>query len=431
MKQNRGFIGISLIFAIVLGMVAAGGAYYLEKNNLKKEIINLENNKFEETKNLSADLYPLYQNLSWGSEASSSLDTHGLKLSGFKIVSKNILDGEYSKLDTSFSEYYDIKLTSLGWVRDNQFQADGAGSSSWSYTKGDERIVFSYDSTAINQKPNEPLSCPCNMVFEIFSGKESIDKTKTIDAKVDLAIFESKTFGYLIGYSGIESSKVKISGDGKNINLFPNQSNIDTLEIVDSSYSMPSYILSVGVVTFGTNQYKKFKDNITPRHTYYFISGLKNNKSIFISIENDSDIPNYLDLSSLKISPTNSERVSTPEESANEVFKKQPGKIGNLAPELGIRWVMNVDLLSYNPKWLPGVDSTGGQYINQNTKTRNLIATRDTKMYKCGNSTDGNIISVLSDTDEFIGNISKSDYKIRLFDIAGTNITAMYEQCLP
>jgi len=44
MKQNKGFISIGLILAVILGMVAAVGTYYLEKNNFKKEIKIEENN---------------------------------------------------------------------------------------------------------------------------------------------------------------------------------------------------------------------------------------------------------------------------------------------------------------------------------------------------------------------------------------------------
>lgn len=117
----------------------------------------------------------------------------------------------------------------------------------------------------------------------------------------NLTLIESKTFGYSIGYTGIDKSKVYITGDGKSINLFPNQSNIDSLEIVDLPYNKPSYISSTSNVTFGINQYQKFKDNITPRHTYYLKTGLKNNKAILISVKNDSDNPNYLNLPSLKI----------------------------------------------------------------------------------------------------------------------------------
>jgi hypothetical protein len=116
-----------------------------------------------------------------------------------------------------------------------------------------------------------------------------------------LTIIENKTYGYSIGYSGIENKYVYTESYGKIVRLFPNQSNIDNLEIVDSTYVIPKNASSVGMVTFGTNEYKKFKDSTTSRHTYYLKSGLKNNKSILISIENNSDNPNYFDLSSLRM----------------------------------------------------------------------------------------------------------------------------------
>jgi hypothetical protein len=124
--------------------------------------------------------------------------------------------------------------------------------------------------------------------------------TENISDKVE-HIYSSDTFGYSIGYSGVDTKSVYIEGDGKKVNLFPNQSYIDSLEIIDSSYVMPKYISSIGKVVFGTNEYQKFKDNISARHTYYLKSGLKNGKSIFISVENDSDNPSYFDLASLKI----------------------------------------------------------------------------------------------------------------------------------
>ncbi len=107
----------------------------------------------------------------------------------------------------------------------------------------------------------------------------------------------SAAYGYSIEYKGIEEGK----GNDSNIFFAKDQSYVDHLEIVDYPYNIPSYFLSKGTVTYGSNVYQKFKDNITPRHTYYLKSGLKNNKAMFISVENDSDDPTYLDLSSLKI----------------------------------------------------------------------------------------------------------------------------------
>ncbi len=200
MNKNKGFIGIGLIIAIVLGVViVGGGAYYVGKSGEKKEVNNPQ-------------------------------------------VNLPIVEEENQEVEKKVEE-----------------------------KKEDISIV---------KKENK------------------------------LVMYNSKTFGYSIGYSGIDTNKVIVVGDGKSINLFPNQSNIDTLEVVDSSYSVPNYLSSNGTVKFGTNEYKKFKNNITSRNIYYLISGLQNNKSIWISVENDSDTPNYLDLASLKINTINSEIIT-------------------------------------------------------------------------------------------------------------------------
>jgi len=110
-------------------------------------------------------------------------------------------------------------------------------------------------------------------------------------------IFTSATYGYSIGYKGID--KVE-ENDGRFLFLAKDQSNVDQIQIVDPVAATTALSL-VETVTFGTNQYQKYKDNLASRHTYYFKTGLKNNKAIMISVENDSGIPNYVDLASLKI----------------------------------------------------------------------------------------------------------------------------------
>lgn len=141
--------------------------------------------------------------------------------------------------------------------------------------------------------------------------------------------------------------------------------------------------------------------------------------------------------------PTPTETTS--ETSLQEVFKNQPGAIRSLAVSGSNQWMLSVDLLSYNPNWLPGVDSTGGFFINQNPKVRNLTATKNTKTYNCGGPDgDGGKPGLLVNTPSFIsriqadintGNytIKKGQYggPVRYLDINGSSITAMYMQCLP
>lgn len=160
-----------------------------------------------------------------------------------------------------------------------------------------------------------------------------------------------------------------------------------------------------------------------------------------LSKENNSGEVKNLD-SNIKINNV-IDKVNTPnlntEEPSSEVFKDQPGAIKSLKSDGSNRWVIAVDLLSNNSKWLPGVDSTGRPFINQNSKIRSLNVTGNTKTYNCENAKP----SLLVDTSSFLStvqnNINKGDYTyknefvgpMRYFDINGINISAMYEQCLP
>ncbi len=133
---------------------------------------------------------------------------------------------------------------------------------------------------------------------------------------------------------------------------------------------------------------------------------------------------------------------------SKEFFKMQPGAIVNIVVQNDSTWVFTIDLLTRNPDWLPGNDSTPF-FNNKNPKVRSLIVTKySTKTYKC-NGAEKN--GILTETSVFIAEIQKltnirkseeekSEVKIfrknpfeytAYFDIEGTNITAMYEQCLP
>ncbi len=147
----------------------------------------------------------------------------------------------------------------------------------------------------------------------------------------------------------------------------------------------------------------------------------------------------------LSISTASTPTSTTSETSSQEVFKNQPGAIRSLAVSGNNQWIFSVDLLSYNPHWLPGVDSTGGFFINQDPKIRNLTVTKNTEAYNCGGPDgDGGKPGLLVDTSSFISQIQadinsgnytvkKGQYggPVRYLDINGSNITAMYQQCLP
>ncbi|MFA6585854.1 MAG: PsbP-related protein [Candidatus Paceibacterota bacterium] len=142
--------------------------------------------------------------------------------------------------------------------------------------------------------------------------------------------------------------------------------------------------------------------------------------------------------------------VSFNENSSTEIFKFQPGAIKSITANGNNKWILDVDLLSQNPNFLPGVGGPAGDFfINQNSKIRTLSVTSNTKAYNCG------IVSadVVSNISDFITKIQNDMVRAKLenqyriggplkitdwkfwetayFDISGTNITAMYQQCLP
>jgi hypothetical protein len=128
-----------------------------------------------------------------------------------------------------------------------------------------------------------------------------------------------------------------------------------------------------------------------------------------------------------------------------ESFIKQPGAIKSITQN-GDTWALAIDILTPNTKWLPGVDSAGGFFINKNPKIRNLIVRKNTMIYDCGAqySNGDNVGPRLQDTSNFMSKIedvidkSKTDKGLvgefgytAYFDILGSDIFVIYQQCLP
>ena len=132
------------------------------------------------------------------------------------------------------------------------------------------------------------------------------------------------------------------------------------------------------------------------------------------------------------------------EDSTSEVFKNQPGAIKSVKSQGVNSWVLVVDLLSHNPKWLPGVDGTGGFFINQNTKIRQLTIDDLTVVKGCRfqQTTNGPASPVYDYgvkvfAEMVVSEISNAGKDGRefgytaYFDINGTHIDTIYQQCLP
>jgi hypothetical protein len=137
-----------------------------------------------------------------------------------------------------------------------------------------------------------------------------------------------------------------------------------------------------------------------------------------------------------KLETENKIKVAS-ENNTDEVFNYQPGAIKSIKVIGNNKWNLEVDLLSFNPDFLPGASGRDGEFfINQNIKIRNLNVTVNTKTYDCGAGHDNNDTTpdVVEGVSSFIANIQNmisEGEATAYFDIQGTEITAIYEQCLP
>jgi hypothetical protein len=123
-------------------------------------------------------------------------------------------------------------------------------------------------------------------------------------------------------------------------------------------------------------------------------------------------------------------------------FKWQPGAVLSIVAKNDSTWIIKINLLTQNPKWLPGVAGTGNFFINLH-KILNLTISNKTKTYKCEDSCKP---ETSSKTSDFIDEIQKiiAEYKDEpeilenepyvytvYFDFDENTITALHEKCLP
>lgn len=158
----------------------------------------------------------------------------------------------------------------------------------------------------------------------------------------------------------------------------------------------------------------------------------------------DTQINTENSVSSTTTSPaaTTTSVTTSTEESSAEVFTNQPGAVKSVT-KVDAHWNIALDLLSYKPDWLPGVNE---RFMNQSTKIRTLRVTTSTKTYNCVDTHATLLVDVptyMSQIQKTIDRV-KAELKFRVggqpimtdwalydFDIRGENITAIYQPCLP
>lgn len=170
MKKHR----IKIVLLLVLAVLCIAYLYFFVlPNSITSTVVLRDENTTQAstTKNMVADVYPLYESLTWGDETPVSKTLGTTTVQGFEVSSQDIKNvTDISGYAVPFRHYFDEILSARGWKQDPLYDADGAGSSEWTYTKGSQYIVLSYESASLNQAKDQPFSCPCTTTFEIFSG---------------------------------------------------------------------------------------------------------------------------------------------------------------------------------------------------------------------------------------------------------------------
>ncbi len=86
MNKNKGFIGIGLILAIVLGVaVVGGGAYYLGKSGNKQEVKSPENVLLDSQ---NQNIQPIKQNQNLPVVENTKVVTSSIKVLSIRITEK-------------------------------------------------------------------------------------------------------------------------------------------------------------------------------------------------------------------------------------------------------------------------------------------------------------------------------------------------------
>jgi hypothetical protein len=125
-----------------------------------------------------ASVYPLYtHHITFGEQVRLSVppktgtNPTDNTISGYLITSDSTATTtDISSISEPFRMFYDKKLIKKGWSINPKFQADGPGASIWGFTKGKEVVIFAFTTTFLGTKPNQPVECPCTLVFTILGG---------------------------------------------------------------------------------------------------------------------------------------------------------------------------------------------------------------------------------------------------------------------
>lgn len=130
----------------------------------------------------------------------------------------------------------------------------------------------------------------------------------------------------------------------------------------------------------------------------------------------------------------NDDIVASLSEGGKDVFEDQYGIIKSATNVGKNQWILAVDLVTRNSKWLPGIGKEPF-FINQNPKIRNLNITTETKAYHLCSGPEGKPVNIevfMQDLQKTMErNLEVAREVARIFDITGHDIVNIYSSCVP
>lgn len=158
---------ILIVYIVLLIVLAAGGWYWWAARPAVQPVAE------NPTPVLSADLYPLWNNVNWNAPAAEEVIIGTTTYSGASISSALVQAGmDPASVFTPFERYYDKKLKALGWTVANDLAAGGHVGGQTGYRKDGAVILTRFHVDYHIVPGNAPSECPCDVTVSLFSTEQ-------------------------------------------------------------------------------------------------------------------------------------------------------------------------------------------------------------------------------------------------------------------
>lgn len=176
--MNKGFINLGLV-VVVLVAIGLGYFVFVRKPNIlvtpePPASPMLSESTSPKPSNIPPELLPLPANFKWSGSVKADYSNYLIYERGEDEPIKVSLKGyevkaESSNGDFNFFNYYDRKLTALGWLTDVENTTESIFGNVWGYTNDDKHILFQKEIKYYGREiPESPYNCPCTYTYRIF-----------------------------------------------------------------------------------------------------------------------------------------------------------------------------------------------------------------------------------------------------------------------